>query len=128
MKTIKQVKNLLEKKADLVRQVKAVERQLEIKTPKALEEFQSIGNVPIRIDGLTVYPSITISAKVSTDVRAEAVQSLKDAGLGAYVSESFNIASVSAFARSALRDDPSWLPPPHFTLAVTQAIKVRQGK
>ncbi len=128
MRTIKQIKNLLEKKMDLARQLKAVERQIEIKTPKALDEFSSVGNVAIRIDGLTVYPSLTVSAKLTTDIRAEAVQSLKDAGLGAYVAESFNISSVSAHARAALRDDPSWVPPRHFEIVVSHAVKIRQGK
>jgi hypothetical protein len=94
---------LTQRKRELEAELRIVKRDLGDTEPDLLEEFKEGGwrRVNHAASGVTVYLHRQIWARPATD---QAPQALKDAGLGQYVQEGFNVHSLSAYFRELAKN------------------------
>lgn len=85
-----------------------LEDKLKALQPQLISEFERTGDQRRTVDGKTAYLYRQLWVYAAEGQSKEAVmEALKKAGLGEYVSETFNTNSVSAFARE-LEKDVDW--------------------
>lgn len=85
-----------------------LEDKLKALQPQLIAEFERTGDQRRTVDGKTAYLHRQLWVYAAEGVEKQAVmQALKAAGLNDYVNETFNVQSVSAFARE-LEKDVDW--------------------
>lgn len=85
-----------------------LEDQLKALQPKLIEEFERTGDQRRTVDGKTAYLHRQLWVYAADGIDKDAVaEALKKAGLGDYVKETFNVQSISAFARE-LEKEIDW--------------------
>ncbi len=89
-------------------QLAPLEDKLKALQPELIAEFERSGDQRRTVDGKTAYLHRQLWVYAADGVPKETVaEAIKKAGLGDYVKETFNIQSISAFARE-LEKDVDW--------------------
>lgn len=122
--------------AELRQQAKALEAEAEALKAEAdlletelLEEFAEAGVPRMTINGRTVYVHRQLWAKREADVdMAQACKALIDAGVGQFVTESYNSQTLSAWMRDLEKADTPLPPELDGILTSTEKFSLRTTK
>ena len=116
---------LTKEKAELNAALNGVVRRMGELEPTVLDYFAQHGVNQVRVEGVTLYPLRQQFARMKPEVdRDSASAALRDAGLGDYVSETFNLNSISAFFREAERNGEDLHPAVHAAFDVIDKWRV----
>lgn len=116
---------LTKEKGELNAALNGVTRRMGELEPTVLDYFAQHGVNQVRVEGVTLYPLRQQFARMKPDTdRDTASQALRDAGLGDYVSETFNLNSLSAFFREAERNGEELHPAVHAAFDVIDKWRV----
>jgi hypothetical protein len=104
--TLGQVIELTELKRTLDQELKNVKAEIGPREEALLGEFADLGVTSMRHEqtGKLAYVRRQIWARPAVEDRAEACDALRQAGLGDYVAESFNVQSLSAYFREQVKE------------------------
>ena len=121
---MKQFAKLDSRRAALEAELKEVKERIKEVEPQVLDEMTQNEVSNIRIDGRTIYVQSQIWGRKKAP-NETIVKALRDAGLEDFVSEGFNMQSISAFIREKVKNGESLPPQFNGVLEANEVFSVR---
>lgn len=125
--SLHKIKGMVERKRALERELKQLVVEIARLEEVVLNQFIDSGVDAIKVDGSTLYLHKQVWAGVAEGyTKEQAVDELKEVGLGDYVHETFNVNSLSAYYREAVRETDDFEIPKSIKLEERYSIRMRK--
>jgi hypothetical protein len=116
---------LTRRRRELEEQLDDVKQEIAVLEQSLIDQFAQEGINRVSMDGATVYLKRELWASARDGDWQRACAALKEAGLGHYVEEKFNVLSLSAFVREVDRNGDQLPPALADAIAVTEKYSLR---